>query len=101
VSRPANDARPALDSALHDAMIAARRHLHAHPELSNEERKTQGFIRRWLVDHRVGAARIVAGTGLAIDIVGEPGASNRKIAIRADIDALPIAERSGVAFALS
>jgi amidohydrolase len=90
---------PALDPTLRDAMIAARRHLHAHPELSNEERETQTFVMRWLQDQGVGEAKIAAGTGAVIDIVGTAGASNRKLAIRADIDALPILEQSGVPFA--
>jgi amidohydrolase len=97
---PPTSALPlALDPALHEAMIAARRHLHAYPELSNDERETQAFIAQWLREQGVGEAKAVAGTGAVIDVVGTAGASNRKIAIRADIDALPIVEQSGVAFA--
>src|SRR6478672_9162550 len=87
-----------IEPTLHAAMIDARRHLHAHPELSNEERETQAFILRWLTEQGVGKAREAAGTGAVIDIVGQAGLSNRKIAIRADIDALPISEKSGVSF---
>lgn len=89
----------AIGDALEADMVAARRHLHAHPELSNAETETQAFIRRWLDGRGLGEGRVVAGTGVAIDIVGEAGPSNRKIAIRADIDALPIEEASGVPFA--
>jgi amidohydrolase len=88
-----------VDSALVADMIAARRHLHAHPELSNAETETQAFIRQWLGARGLDGARTVATTGLAVDIVGEAGSSNRRIAIRADIDALPIEETSGVPFA--
>jgi amidohydrolase len=88
-----------LDDALLDAMIAARRHLHAHPELSNEEQQTQAFVLDWLERNGVRGARIVAGAGVAVDIVGGKHPSNRKLAIRADIDALPIDEESGVPFA--
>jgi len=88
-----------LDPILHEKMIVARRHLHRHPELSNQEQETQAFIRRWLQEEGIGDARPVAGTGASIDIVGTAGLSNRKIAIRADIDALPINEESGVDFA--
>ena len=56
---------------LHDRMIAARRLLHANPELSNDEHETQACIRRWLKDRGVGDARPVAGTGVFIDIVGK------------------------------
>lgn len=88
-----------LDQALHDEMIAARRHLHADPELSNDEHRTQAFIQRWLKDRGIGDAQPAGGTGACIDIVGTAGDSHRTLAIRADIDALPIEEQSGVAFA--
>lgn len=79
-------------------MIAARRHLHANPELSNQEFETQAFIRRWLKEQGVGEAQVAAGTGAFVDIVGAAGGSSRKLAIRADIDALPITEQSGLPF---
>ena len=89
----------ALDPDLADAMIAARRRLHAYPELSNAEFETQAFIVEWLKSQGVGAARPVAGAGAVIDVVGERSPSHRRIAIRADIDALPITEQSGEPFA--
>ena len=52
-----------LEPALHEAMIAARRHLHAHPELSNAEEKTQAYIRTWLEAQGLGDAKPVAGAG--------------------------------------
>ena len=79
-------------------MITARRHLHAHPELSNEERETQAFISNWLSERGL-ASQPIAGTGIAVDVVGEAGPSNRKLVLRADIDALPIVEASGLPFA--
>ena len=82
-----------------DRMIEIRRHLHRHPELSNEEAKTQAFLREALKKEGLADVRDVAGYGLAVDIVGEAKPSNRKVAIRADIDALPILEESGVDFA--
>jgi amidohydrolase len=88
-----------IDPTLEADMIAARRHLHAHPELSNAETETQAFIRQWLSAHGIDDARAVATTGIAVDIIGEAGPSNRKMAIRADIDALPIHETSDVPFA--
>ncbi len=63
-------------------MIEIRRALHRRPELSNEERETQAFIRREL--ESAGLAGIRAGTGLAVDIDGTGGPANRRIAIRAD-----------------
>ena len=43
--------------------------------------------------------RPVAGAGVAVDVVGEAGPSNRRLVLRADIDALPIVEASGLPFA--
>jgi amidohydrolase len=88
-----------FDESLLDAMVTARRHLHAHPELSNDEHQTQAFVLAWLTKNGVTGARPVAGAGVAVDIVGGKRPSNRRLAIRADIDALPIAEESGVPFA--
>ena len=82
-----------------DRMIEIRRHLHRHPELSNEEAKTQAYLKDALEKEGLAGIREVAGYGLAVDIVGEAAPSNRKVAIRADIDALPILEESGVDFA--
>ncbi|RWJ45283.1 MAG: amidohydrolase [Mesorhizobium sp.] len=79
-------------------MIEVRRHLHRNPELSNEERETQAYLKQVLEDAGLAGVRPVAGFGLAVDIAGTAGPSNRKIVIRADIDALPITETSGVPF---
>lgn len=81
-----------------DRMIEIRRHLHRHPELSNEEAKTQAYLKQALEREGLAGVREVAGYGLAVDIIGKAQASNRKVAIRADIDALPILEESGVDF---
>ncbi|MBL8906437.1 MAG: amidohydrolase [Rhizobiales bacterium] len=80
-------------------MIALRRHLHANPELSNEEVETQRHLRRALEAEGLGPVRDVAGTGLAVEITGDIPGSNRALAIRADIDALPIHEETGLPFA--
>ena len=84
-----------------DRMIEIRRHLHRHPELSNEEAKTQAYLKQALEQEGLAGVREVAGYGLAVDIIGKAQASNRKVAIRADIDALPILEESGVEFSSS
>ncbi|WP_424548239.1 M20 metallopeptidase family protein [Shinella zoogloeoides] len=80
-------------------MIDIRRHLHRNPELSNEERETQAYLKQALEAAGLENVRPVAGFGLAVDIAGTAGPSNRKVVIRADIDALPITEASGVPFA--
>lgn len=95
----ASDTAPDIDAGILDRMIEIRRHLHRHPELSNREAGTQRYLREMLVEQGIADIRDVAGYGLAVDIVGTGRPSNRKVAIRADIDALPIEEESGVDFA--
>jgi len=80
-------------------MLGNRRHLHAHPELSNHETGTQAYLRAALAAEGLADVRDAAATGLVLDVVGAAGPSNRALAIRADIDALPIAEQTGLPFA--
>lgn len=96
---PAKDTAPDIDAEVLDRMIEVRRHLHRHPELSNREAGTQRYLREMLAREGIAEIRDVAGYVLAVDIVGTGRPSNRKVAIRADIDALPIEEESGVDFA--
>lgn len=74
--------------SLHDEMVVWRRHLHRYPELSYRESATSAMIaellRSWGLEVRTG----VAGTGVVARLVG--GLPGRAIALRADIDALPI-----------
>lgn len=88
-----------MDEGLRRRMIEIRRHLHRFPEISNHERDTQAYLRRALEDAGLVAVRDVAGHGLAVEVTGTAGPSNRKVVIRADIDALPIGEATGLAFA--
>jgi len=90
--------KASIDTALERRMIEIRRHLHRNPELSNEERETQAYLKQALEAAGLEQVRPVAGFGLAVDIVGAAGPSNRKVLIRADIDALPILEASGEPF---
>lgn len=87
-----------MEPGLESRMIDIRRHLHRNPELSNAERETHAYLRQVLEEAGFETVRSVAGFGLAVDIVGTAGPSNRKVVIRADIDALPIHETSGVPF---
>lgn len=77
--------------------IAWRRHLHAHPELSFQEHRTAAFVRERL--EAFGGVELSSPTPTSV--VGtlsgtRPGPT---LALRADLDALPIQEESGVAFA--
>ncbi|MEL7159530.1 MAG: M20 family metallopeptidase, partial [Bacteroidota bacterium] len=75
---------------------AQRRHLHAHPELSFAEYATQRYLATTLTELGV-PFREVAGTGLIAEIRGEKG-SGPTVALRADIDALPIQETNEVPY---
>jgi amidohydrolase len=74
--------------------IQWRHHLHRHPELAYNERQTADFIAERLEHFGLTVQRGLAGTGLVGTL--SRGTSRRTIAIRADMDALPIQERSGV-----
>ncbi|HYM99171.1 MAG TPA: amidohydrolase, partial [Aestuariivirgaceae bacterium] len=90
-----------IDADLIERAVEVRRHLHRHPELSNAEVETQAFIRSELMQMGLTEPSRAAGTGLVVDVVGTAGPSNRKVAVRADIDALPITEDSEFAFSSS
>jgi len=74
--------------SLYGDMVKWRRHLHRHPELSFQEHETSEMIAALLTEWGAEVRRGVAGTGIVARIDGRlPG---RAIALRADIDALPI-----------
>ena len=72
-----------------------RRHIHAHPELSHEEVATTAFISEVLCEHGLNPVPF-PGTGLYVDLGPTDG---ERLAFRADIDALSVAEISGLEFA--
>jgi len=82
-----------LSESLFPQAVDIRRHLHRHPELSFQEFETSAFIRKQLTEMGV-EHRVVAGTG----IVAHIGSGNRCVALRADIDALPITEETGLPY---
>jgi len=85
-----------LLAALDDELMAFRRDLHAHPELSHAETRTTARVAARLTAAGV-RVRPLTGTGL----VGDIGAVDPayRVALRADLDALPLAERTGLSFA--
>jgi hippurate hydrolase len=76
---------------------AIRHHIHAHPELSFQEYNTAAFISsrltEWGIPHQTG----IAGTGICGIIEGK-NPSKKCIALRADMDALPIQEANDTAY---
>ena len=88
-----------LDAPLAGALVALRRGLHRHPELSGVEHRTAERLERALADLVPGATvRRVADTGLVARVPGtDRGAPT--VAIRGDIDALPIQEATGLPYA--
>ncbi len=85
-----------LAGAIENEVVDNRRHLHAHPELSFEEYKTAAFVKMQL--DKLGIPyQEMANTGVVGLIKGEKS-SEKTIALRADMDALPIVEANDVAY---
>jgi amidohydrolase len=87
---------PALSDELEGELIAFRRDLHMHPELSRQEFRTTAAIKRRLEQAGLQPREMPGGTGLVCDI-GRP-ADGPVLALRADIDALPIPDTKNVEY---
>ena len=86
-----------LDPALLQDCVALRRRLHGDPELSNEEHKTRDLIRSELLAAGLEVREFPGTTALAALWPGRD--RSRAVAFRADMDALPLQETSGLAWA--
>lgn len=87
-----------VSESLRDELVGVRRRLHQHPELSGEEEATASAICGFLDRHGVRYRAHVAGHGVVAEIAGgEPGVP--WVVLRADTDALPIQEETGLPFA--
>ncbi|MFN5664436.1 MAG: M20 family metallopeptidase [Bacteroidota bacterium] len=86
-----------LASAYAPEVTQLRRHLHQHPELSFAEYETQKFVRQALQQIGISKITTIANTGLVALIEGKNPAS-KTIALRADMDALPIEEQNDVQY---
>lgn len=78
-------------------LTAIRHDLHAHPELGLEEVRTSDFVARYLEGLGYRVTRGLAKTGLVATLSN--GTGRRSIGIRADMDALPILEETGLPYA--
>lgn len=85
-------------AALAPQLIAYRRHIHQHPELSFKEYETSAFIQNVLRDAGI-PFQVMVETGVVALIKGNKTNSDKCIALRADMDALPIQERNEVSYA--
>jgi amidohydrolase len=77
--------------------VAARRHLHANPELSYKEYNTARFVADKLKEFGLNPVEGIAGTGVVVLIQGK-NHNKKTIALRADMDALPIQEINSVSY---
>jgi amidohydrolase len=99
-----SDARPDLQrfldgflEARRDELVAFRRHLHAHPELSFEEHQTTELVAERLGSVALQPRMLSCGTGLLCDI-GAAAPGRRSVALRADIDGLAMADTKQVSY---
>ncbi|WP_299164875.1 M20 aminoacylase family protein [uncultured Tateyamaria sp.] len=83
----------------HAEITGWRQHLHANPELGFEEHETAAFVAQKLRDLGVDTVETgIAQTGIVAVIKGRTDTLGRVVGLRADMDALPILEASGVDF---
>lgn len=83
-------------AALVADFVALRQDLHQHPELAFDEHRTAGIIAELLTDWGYQVVTGIAGTGIVATL--QRGSSKRSIGLRADMDALPISEATGLAY---
>jgi amidohydrolase len=93
---PLADTAESWLAAHYDDLVGWRRHIHRHPELGRQEFATTQFVAERLVEAGLNPKVLPGGTGLICDF--GPDYAPR-IALRADMDALPMAERTGAAYA--
>jgi amidohydrolase len=87
-----------ITETLAPRLIEIRRHIHAHPELSGQEYQTAAYVAGVLSSCGIRVQEAVGKTGVVGDLPGN-GTDDRILAIRTDLDALPIQERTNLEFA--
>jgi len=89
----------ALVASLADELVEIRRDLHAHPETARAEHRTTQVVARRLELAGL-RPRLLAGTGLVCDVGPSSAISGRgRVALRADLDALPLVDACGLPWA--
>ncbi len=87
-----------LAANLAPRLLEIRRHIHAHPELSGQEYQTAAFVAGVLSSNGIQVQEAVGKTGVIGEVKGI-GSDNRLLAIRTDMDALPMQERTALEYA--
>ncbi|HBE30029.1 MAG TPA: hydrolase, partial [Cyanobacteria bacterium UBA11368] len=87
-----------LATKLAPRLIEIRRHIHAHPELSGQEYQTSAYVAGVLSSYGLHVREQVGKTGVIAHLNGA-GTDDRLLAIRTDMDALPIIERTNLEYA--
>jgi hippurate hydrolase len=85
-----------LSEKYFDEFVQIRRHLHAHPELSYKEFETSKFVQQKLKEFGI-KYTVIATTGV-VGIIKGKNPTKKIIALRADMDALPITEKNEVEY---
>lgn len=80
-----------------DEIVDLRHDLHTHPELAFREKRTAGIIARFLLSWGYTVHEGIGGTGIVATL--KRGEGEKRLGLRADFDALPIHEETGLAFA--
>jgi hippurate hydrolase len=78
-----------------DQLTAIRRDLHAHPEIGFEEHRTSGIVADYLQKWGIEVHRGIGGTGV-VGLLKGRGSGGRRIGLRADMDALPMEEKTNL-----
>lgn len=86
-----------LAETLKPRLIEIRRHIHSHPELSGQEHQTAAYVAGVLSSCGIVVQEAIGKTGVIGELVGRT--DDRLVAIRTDMDALPITERTSLEFA--
>jgi len=87
-----------LSTEIYEEVVHNRRHIHANPELSFQEEKTAAFVKEKLETLDIEVQANVAENGLVGIVKGKKEGTDKVIALRADMDALPIIEENEVPY---
>ena len=87
----------AVTPDLYQKLAAWRRHLHAHPELSLQEKMTSAFVQERLTELGIPFEAGIGGHGVVATL--SRGHAQASVGLRADMDALPITEMTGLPYA--